>query len=176
MPKISFADHALHPQIIVAPAGLIPASLVFDALHAITGKEGYAQAAYYTLMGGTIGGVVAGVAGAADLLTIPDGDRARKVAILHGALNLSLLSLSGLNLLMRRGKAKPGPAPLLLNVVGNTGLLFSAWLGGELVYHYGMRVEGVSPVADAPDYELPGGKELGDTFRAIESGTLQSGL
>ena len=63
MPKTTFAGHALHPQLIVLPAGLLPFSAVLDAMSLATGKREYSDAAYYTLAGGFVGGLAAGAAG-----------------------------------------------------------------------------------------------------------------
>lgn len=89
--------------------------------------------------------------------------------LLHGALNASLVVLSGVNLLLRRGRRVPsGPFSPALNVVANAGLVFSAWLGGELVYRYGMRVEGVSPVRDAAEIKLPDDAQIADAFHRLD--------
>lgn len=177
MPKTTLTGHPLHPQLIVAPAGLLPASLVFDIMHAKTGNPSYADAAYYTMMGGVAGGLAAGAAGFGDYLAIPPASPVKKVAAMHGLMNVSLLTLSGVNLFLRRGKNRPsGQLPMILNAVTNTGLLFSAWLGGQMVYHYGMRVDGVSPVAKAPEIKLPGDEMMAQGFRKLEDAGLRAGL
>jgi uncharacterized membrane protein len=66
MPQSTLVGHPLHPQLIYSPLGLLPFSLVMDGLYAVTGKPSYADAAYYTLVGGTVGGLAAGAAGALD--------------------------------------------------------------------------------------------------------------
>lgn len=157
MPQITLAGHPLHPQLIVMPAGLLPFSLVLDALHAGTGDHSYADAAYYAMIGGLLGGVAAGAAGAADYGTIPRDSEARKIGMIHGMMNVGLLALTGLNVWMRRKRRSPGALPMLLSLVGNAGLFVSAWYGGHLVYHHGMRVRG-SPLAGTPE-EM---KALGD--------------
>lgn len=167
MPKSTLAGHPLHPQIISAPAGLLPASLVLDTMHLATGNQSYADAAYYTMMGGVIGGAAAGIAGAMDYLTIPSGAPVKREANLHAALNISLLGLFGANLLMRRGKRSPGKLPVLLSLVGNTGLLASAWYGGDMVYTHGMRVKGVSPVENAPQVAPPGDQAVARTMERV---------
>jgi uncharacterized membrane protein len=42
MPHTTFTGHPLHPQMIVAPAGLLPFSLVLDLLYVQTGNRSYA--------------------------------------------------------------------------------------------------------------------------------------
>jgi uncharacterized membrane protein len=164
MPQATFAGHPLHPQLIVMPAGLLPFSFLLDLMHAGTGDHSYADAAYYTMMGGWLGGLAAGAAGAADYSTIPRDSTAKKIGTVHGAMNLGLLALTGLNLLMRRNRRAPGPLPLLLSLIGNVGLFASAWYGGHLVYHHGMRVRGTELSGTPDEIRPPGDKRLEHAF------------
>ena len=107
MPQVTLTGHPLHPQLIVMPAGLLPFSLVLDALHAKTRDQSYADAAYYTMMGGFVGGLVAGAAGAADYSTIPADSKAKEIGRIHGVMNVALLALTGVNLWMRRRRRSP---------------------------------------------------------------------
>ncbi len=61
MPQVTLMGHPLHPQLIVMPAALLPFSLILDVLHAGTRDQSYADAAYYTMMGGFLGGIGAGL-------------------------------------------------------------------------------------------------------------------
>src|SRR5438309_1147771 len=116
MPQTTLAGHPLHPQLISAPLGLLPFSLVMDGLYAVTGKKAFADAAYYTLVGGTVGGLVAGAAGAMDYFTIPPKTKSKNVANIHGALNLGIMGLYGLNWLLRSGRERrTGVLPFLLS-------------------------------------------------------------
>jgi uncharacterized membrane protein len=175
MPKITLAGHPLHTQLIVIPAGLLPYSLVMDLLHVATRKDVYADVAYHTMVGGLIGGLAAGVTGAADYLKIPRRSRSKRIANLHGALNLALLAAYGLNVLLRRSHKGPTTAfPLMLSLVGSSGLLVSAWYGAELVYSHGVRVKGVSPIEHEPEVKLPGdeamAKALGQVGQRVPQG------
>lgn len=87
MPQVTLMGHPLHPQLIVLPAGLLPFSFVLDAMHAATRDQSYADAAYYTMIGGFLGGVAAGAAGAMDYGTIPSDSKAKQVGRLHGIMN-----------------------------------------------------------------------------------------
>ena len=79
MPQVTLGGHPLHPQMIVMPAGLLPFSLLLDLLYAVTRRQSFADASYYTMMGGFVGGLAAGAAGAADYGTIPEDHPAKKV-------------------------------------------------------------------------------------------------
>ncbi len=169
MPKTTLAGHPLHPMLILVPGGLLPFSLILDGLHAATGDASYADAAYYTMLGGYVGGLAAALAGGGDYLTIPSGSETKKTANIHAALNLSVLGLYSINLLLRRGKeGRSGKLPVALNALGNAVLMTSAWYGGEMVYKQGMRVEGVSEVAPAPEVKLPGDEKIAGAFETVQ--------
>jgi uncharacterized membrane protein len=105
--------------------------------------------------------VAAGVAGAADYFTIPPDDQTKRIGRFHGLLNVSLLGLTGLNLLLRRGKRRsPRGVPLLLSLIGNAGLFVSAWYGGHLVYEHGMRVKAAGGPSHVPEIKLPGDEKV----------------
>lgn len=166
MPKSTLAGHPLHPQLVTAPLGLLPFSLVMDVQHLRTGDATYAEVAHHAMKGGLIGAAVAGAAGAVDYLAIPKRSHGKRIANLHAGLNLGLMGLYGLNLALRRGRRPPsGRLPALLSLVGTAGLIASSWYGGHLVYEHGIRVKGVSGIAGARDAALPGDEALDRTFR-----------
>ncbi len=167
MPQLTLAGHPVHPQLIVMPAGLLPFSLLLDVLHVVTGRQSYADGAYYTMMGGWAGGLAAGAAGVADYATIPSGSKAKQVGVVHGVMNVGLLALTGLNLLMRRRRRAPGPLPVMLSVVGTVGLVVSAWYGGHLVYHYGMRVKGTDLEGGSEELKPPADERIEQTMSSV---------
>jgi uncharacterized membrane protein len=164
MPQVTLMGHPLHPQLIVLPAGLLPFSLVLDAMHAATRDQSYADAAYYTMLGGFLGGIAAGAAGAADYGTVPRDSKARQIGRLHGVMNVGLLAMTGLNLLMRRKRRSAGALPMLLSLVTTAGLTVSAWYGGHLVYHHGLRVRGTRLAGSPEDARLPGDERLAEAL------------
>jgi len=169
MPVTTFAGHPLHPQLVEFPLGLLPFSFVMDLMHLATGKESYADAAYYSMVGGYAGGLAAGAAGAADYFTIPPNSQSKKVANLHATLNLGIMGLYSINLLLRRGRRPPtGVLPTFLSLLGTAGLIASAWYGGELVYELGMRVKPLMEGEQPPDLKLPGDQRLEQGFRKVE--------
>ncbi len=169
MPNTTLAGHPLHPQLVEFPLGLLPFSFALDVLHAATGKQSYADAAYYPMVGGYVGGMAAGAAGAMDYLTIPPKSESHKVANVHAGLNLGIMGLYGLNLLMRsRRRRGTGALPVLLSALGTAGLIASAWYGGELVYKLGMRVAPAQEGEEAPELKLPGDRKIEQAFHRAE--------
>ena len=114
MPQMTLTGHPLHPQLIVMPAGLFRSVFCLGRCvsHIKTRDQSFADAAYSTMMGGFVGGIAAGAAGAADYRTIQGDSQAKQIGRLHGLMNVGLLALTGLDLLMRRKRRSPGPLPI----------------------------------------------------------------
>jgi uncharacterized membrane protein len=168
MYKTTLAGHPLHPQLIAAPSALIPVSLVLDLMYLTNRKRSYADAAYYTLVGGYFGGLGAAIAGAIDYFSITSGTRTKRIANIHAFLNIGLLGLLSADLLLRRGKRVPtGTLPVLLSAAGTLGILVSAWYGGELVFSHGVRVKGVQNLDEAKDIKLPVDEKLEEAFKTL---------
>ena len=178
MPKTTFAGHALHPQLIVMPAGLLPFSAVLDTMSLVTGKREYSDAAYYTLAGGFVGGLAAGAAGAADYLTIPPESETKRTGNLHAAINIGGLAMTALNLMLRSRQREGEPVgalPAALSIATAAGVLVSSWYGGKMAYDQGMRVKGVSEVESAPELKLPGDDKLVDALNRLEEAVAPTG-
>lgn len=168
MPKTTVAGHPLHPQLITAPSALLPYSLIMDVAHRATGNPTFADVAYYTMIGGFVGGLAAGAAGAADYLELPRKTHTKQIANLHASLNIGILGLYSVNLLLRRKKRRVDTLPLALSVIGTAGLVVSAWYGGHLVYEHGVRVKGRDPIGKAPAVKPPGDELMQEAFHAAE--------
>lgn len=161
MPKTTLAGHPLHPQIVVAPAALLPFSLAMDVAHGITGNDVYAELAYHSMLGGFGAGLAAAAAGVGDYVEIRTGTRERHLGAVHASMNAVLLGAYGVNLMVRRRRTPPtGRVPFLLSLLGTVGLTVSAWYGAHLVYEHGLRVRGADPLADAPEARLPAEERL----------------
>ncbi|HEX5741607.1 MAG TPA: DUF2231 domain-containing protein [Pilimelia sp.] len=135
--------HPVHPMLITFPLGLFATAVVFDLIDVFGGPEGLGQAAYWNILVGLIVGVAAGVAGLVDYTAIPSGTRAKRVGLLHGAVNLLVLVLFAAAWALRAaadgyGATTPALALQLIAAVAAGG---SAWLGGELVDRLGVGVD-----------------------------------
>jgi uncharacterized membrane protein len=169
MPKTTFMGHPLHPQLIVAPAGLLPFSFVMDLLFRSTRKTAYRDAAYYSLVGGLVGGAAAGATGAMDYMTIPSGSHEKKTANVHAALNIALIAAAAVNVAVRmRGSDARDPLPFALSALAVGGVIVSGWYGGHLVYKHGVRVKDRSPIERENEAKLPGDEYLERGLTAID--------
>jgi uncharacterized membrane protein len=151
--RIRVAKHALHPMLVVFPLGLLATSVAWDICRLATGNPSWGVVAFWTIVAGVIGGLVAAVPGFFDWLAIPDGTRAKTVGTTHMILNLVVVGLFVVSLIARSqgsgGYAHVGFVHMVWGWIGVGIALASAWLGGELVETLGISVhEGAN--ANAP--------------------------
>ena len=145
----SIAGHPIHPMLVPIAIGGLILSLVFDIVCIATGNASpWATVAFYTMIGGIAGALVAAVFGFIDMLSIPAGPT-KKVALTHMAINLAVVVLYIFNAGMRNADASPGGTPFVLSLVGIGMLGVSGWLGGKMVYEDGVGVSGTDAPAAA---------------------------
>ena len=94
------------------------------------------------LAAGCIGALAAAVAGFIDWLSIRDGE-VKKVANWHARLNVAALVIFAISFFLRMGRfsdlvGRRLTIPFLLSLVGVILISISGWLGGELVFRYGI--------------------------------------
>lgn len=133
--------HPMHQMLVVFPLGLLATAVIFDILHLITDRDGFAVASGYMIAAGLIAGLVAAVPGLIDWLAIPAGTRAKRVGALHGIGNVVVLLLFFGSWLARTGSNwDPGVLAIVLGLAGLAVSGATAWLGGELVGRLGVGV------------------------------------
>ena len=146
----SIAGHPIHPMIVPIAIGGFILSFIFDIVCIATGKvDPWATVAYYTMIGGIVGALLAAVFGFIDMLSLPRATYTKKVALTHMAINLAVVVLFIFNAGMRSAEASPGGTPFVLSLVGIAMLAVSGWLGGKLVFEAGVGVSGTDEAAAA---------------------------
>lgn len=138
----SIRSHPIHPMLIVFPIALWIFSLICDiAYHGFTHNAYWKGMAFYTMIGGLVGALLAAVPGFIDWLSLRDR-RVKRIATTHMLLNLTVVALFVFNLGLRYN-ASPDTEmfSVVLSVVGIAILAVSGWLGGSLVYVHGVAVE-----------------------------------
>ena len=134
----SIARHPIHPMIVPIPIGLWLFSLFSDLVFRFGGQNpNWEIVAWYTMIGGIVGALVAAVPGFIDLLSLPRG--IRPTAIKHMALNLTIVALFAVNAYLRRDGVTD--AAIWLSVIAVALLGVSGWLGGKMVYERGVAVD-----------------------------------
>lgn len=135
----AIAGHPLHPMLVPVPIGLLSAAAASDVAYAVTGDAFWARASRWLLGGGLLAGVMAAMLGIVDFTTIR---RARSsTGVTHAAGNATILALTGVSLLLRRGEPRRVP-PMAMALSGLAAALLTVtgWLGGELSYRDGIGV------------------------------------
>ncbi len=141
--KVKLLGHPVHPMLIVLPLGLFITAVVFDLLSLFIDSEFLSIVAYYNIIVGIIGGLLAAVFGLIDWLAIPGGTRAKRIGLFHGAGNVVVVVFFFISWLLRRGEPnfEPSTFALILSLLGLGLGTVTAWLGGELVYRLDVAVD-----------------------------------
>lgn len=136
--------HPLHPALVHFPIGLFVLSLILDIASYVQGESAnLTRASFYAMATGFGVGLLTVLAGFADRSDIRLDHPARKTVNLHMTLNLTAMSLYGINLFLRAGQLDLNTTPsivLLLSIVGVGIILVSGYLGGTMVYDDGVGV------------------------------------
>ena len=145
--------HPFHPILVTIPLGAWVCSLVFDIAALIGAHSAEAQfAALWLIALGVLGAVAAASIGFLDFLAIPPQTPARRTAVIHAILNLTVTTAYAVNFFWRYTSSDSGRpvgwGPVVLSVVSLIGLTASGYLGGKLAYRYGVRVAAETIQAD----------------------------
>lgn len=139
--RVKLLGHSVHQQLIVFPLGLLATAVAFDLVNLFTDRPTMALVAYWLIVAGVIGGLLAAPFGSIDWLAIPKGTRAKWIGAAHGTTNLTVVLLFAASWWLRAGTEVDPPALARAAAYLGAGLaLVGAWLGGELVARLGVGV------------------------------------
>ena len=144
----SIGGHPIHPMLIPFPIVCFVGALISDILFSRNGEPGWATASNWLLGFGLGFAALAAVAGLVDFM---GDDRVRRLgtALRHMIANVSAVVVELINLLLRlRDPAFVDNGGLILSAIAVLILLYSGWLGGELVYRHRVGVHDREPVPD----------------------------
>ena len=150
----SIGGHPIHPMFIPFPIALWVFSLVADIVYLWRGNPVWKNwIAFYALLAGIIGAVIAAVPGFIDWLSIKDRSVV-KVANWHARLNVIALLIFSASFFLRTatGVAMTGlsyTTPSIESATGMVLICISGWLGGQMVFKHGVAVD--TGTAVAPD-------------------------
>src|SRR5437870_11354635 len=143
--KGKWLGHPLHPMLVHVPMAVWPAALLFD-LVSTTGIGGNAivRTSFFAIGFGLAVALLAVPTGIVDWSGIRREKPAWKLGLWHMILNAVALLLFATNFTLRldtyREASSVSGAPLILSVAGTLVLIISAYLGGRMVYAYGINV------------------------------------
>lgn len=146
---VSIRKHPIHPMLIVFPIALWIFSLICDGVYyAVTHNVFWKGMAFYTMLGGLAGALLAAIPGFIDYLSIRDR-RVKSIAATHLILNLTVVALFIFNLGLRFN-ASPGTEAfsVVLSILAIAFMAVSGWLGGSLVYVHHVGVTRESKVGE----------------------------
>lgn len=137
----SIAKHPIHPILVTLPIGLWIFSFVSDVIYVMKwGGIVWNDVAFYTMIGGIVGALLAAVPGLIDLVSLTNR-QVKSLGLWHMSINLVVVALYAVNLWLRMTAAPGASAPIVLSVIGVVLFLVSGWLGGEMVHVHGVTVE-----------------------------------
>ncbi|HXS51820.1 MAG TPA: DUF2231 domain-containing protein [Usitatibacter sp.] len=150
----SIAGHPIHPMVVPIAIGGFILSFAFDIVCLASGNmDPWATVAYFTMIGGIVGALIAAVFGFTDYASLSDV-RIKHIASMHMALNLTIVILYIVNAWVRHGNPSSLKGPMLLSLLCIILLIISGWLGGKMVYECGVAVspdgEGLRGGSTAP--------------------------
>ncbi|WP_326547875.1 DUF2231 domain-containing protein [Mycolicibacterium sp. ND9-15] len=137
--------HPFHPILVTIPIGAWVCSLVFDIASHLVDRPGFLTEGSKWLIGiGVVGAGAAAMIGLLDLIAIPSGTPAFRIALIHMTLNLAVTVGYIANFAWRHSTPVDDTAvslgPLVLSLISLAALGLSGYLGGMLSYRYGVRV------------------------------------
>ena len=135
--------HPSHPMFVHFPTALFPASLLFDILSRFISEPELVRAAFYNVALGLAGAALAIITGFVDYFGMVSGSRKRRVTSWHMYMNLALVAIFSVSLALRSLELDAARTPiyiLVLSLAGLPLLIVGNYMGGELVYRMGMRV------------------------------------
>jgi uncharacterized membrane protein len=153
--------HPVHQMLVVFPLGLLATAVLFDLVFIATGNPTMSAVAYWMVVSGIVGALVAAPFGTIDWLAIPEGTRAKRVGALHGLGNAIVTLLFIGSWMLRSPGEAAGAGALICSFAGAGLALFTAWLGGELVSRLGVGVHDDAGL-NAPSSLKTGGSRSAD--------------
>jgi uncharacterized membrane protein len=127
-------------MLVPIPIGLWLFSFVCDLLFVFgTGVSLWFTLAFYTMIGGLIGAVLAAIPGFIDMLSL-SGSR-KRIALFHMTINLVVVVLYAFNIGLRISGSEQNTVPVILSAIAVALLGVSGWLGGHMVYVYRVAVD-----------------------------------
>ena len=133
--------HPVHPALVHFPVACWSLATMGDVASLIFGDPRIWFVSNVLLVFGLVAALAAMTAGLFELRKIDENSAAMRVVTWHMSLAMSAWALYALSLYMRFNGAaliQPGGVAVALSVLGFLLLAAAGWLGGTLVYGYGI--------------------------------------
>jgi uncharacterized membrane protein len=133
--RLRIAGQAIQPVLVMFPLGLFAMALLFDLAHLLGAPGIIGALAYWNIVAGLVGGVLAALAGAIDLMFVRNGTRAKRIGVFQGLLNMGVLIFFAVILMlrMRTPDRVAGGGLFVVELLALGAAVYGAWYCGELV-------------------------------------------
>ena len=141
--RAHFKSHPIHPILIVFPIAFLYGCLVADLIGRFLGLRTVVAAGAYMSMAAVITGLMAGVPGFIDYVSVvPPNSSAKKRATQHMVVNLAALSLIAIGWAFRDWEMmNPSWVTIGLELAGVGLVTWGGWMGGTLVHRNQIGVD-----------------------------------
>jgi uncharacterized membrane protein len=147
---LNLLGHPLHAMSTHFPMAFLTGCICADIVAFLTGDPLWWAIGFWLAIAGIATGLFSATAGIVDLSNLPKGPEAT-TAVRHMVTMVVALAVFGGSAALRHRVGAPGGAltwaVIGLDAAGALLLGLGGWLGGHLVFHHGIGVEGVA-VAD----------------------------
>jgi uncharacterized membrane protein len=135
--------HPLHPVLVHFPVACWTIGVGADLFGSVSGHAGWWSFGFVCLSIGLVTGIAAILAGFLEFALLPKQHPALDTATLHMTWALVAWSLFAFTLLLRNESPAEQPSPwaMAASLGGLAAMLGVGWLGGRLVYRFGVGVE-----------------------------------
>ncbi|BDG03831.1 DUF2231 domain-containing protein [Anaeromyxobacter oryzae] len=150
---MAMRTHELHPSVIHMPLTLLPTAAIVDLAAASAPRFGRSidrtgRTLWWAAAGSALFAGLAGMAASQEVET--RSDHARDMMFLHGIGNFGLV-LAAFGVASWRARNRASYTSALTGLVASGAAIYTAYLGGELVYAHGVGVKTLGgAAAEAP--------------------------
>jgi uncharacterized membrane protein len=133
--RLRIAGQAIQPVLVMFPLGLFAMAVLFDLADLLGAPDIIGVLAYWNIIAGLIGGVLAALANAIDLMFVRNGTPAKRIGVLQGLNNMGVLILFAVILMLRMHTPDrvAGGGLFAIELLALAAAVFGAWYCGELV-------------------------------------------
>lgn len=142
--RLRIAGQAIQPVLVMFPLGLFAMAVLFDLGNLLGAPDIVGALAYWNIVAGLVGGILAAVAMAIDLVFLPNGSQAKRMGVLLALVNMGVLVFFAVILMlrMRTPDRVAGGGLLAVEMLALGAAVFAAWYSGELVNRRRVRAGG----------------------------------
>lgn len=147
---VAVARHPLHPMLVTFPIAFFVGTLATDLAYWYTTDVFWARASLWLLGAGLGMGVLAGITGTVELLSV-SGIRRRPASWNHFVVAVMLLAVEFVNWVIRLADAAAAivPSGIYLSALGLILVSAAGWMGGHLVFEHQVGTGGDDDDEDA---------------------------